>query len=226
MITKESFSSMTNYTEMVDNGDFSQIGVFHTESAIRINTTESKCRYLYFTASDDWVLSTFTICVWVYCTRFDYSSLMNLSKTFSKCSTSLEVGTPYMQGYDVGAYIRATKSYPLNTWTHLAFVRDSNKNHYIFINGELSNTPANFNQSDAYEDWHNNIIYIGWDGSQSNAYFYGLIDDLVVTKEVLYTSDFTVPDRPMHTLYPNTTFLLDLYTKEHQLQKSNILKVY
>lgn len=228
MITKNDIAKYMKqtYNTYFYNGDLSQPGVFGTNTAIRMNTSESKCTYLEFMSTDEWILDTFTTSVWINIpnTGGGFQTLIHSSahSTSKLCVTYGGATTPYIQS---NGFIVADKSFNLNEWTHLAFVRDSSSNFYMFENGELANTPQNFGGSNAFETyWSNVIIWIGKGYSNFN----GLMDDLVLTKDILWTSDFTVPDKPMVKAYPTTNFLLNLGTiaRPYSYSDDNIFKVY
>jgi hypothetical protein len=82
----------------------------------------------------------------------------------------------------------------LNTWTHLAIVRQATT-FYVFVNGVLSGaTTSSLSSATA------GIGYIGASGVPSE-FFNGYIDEFRLTKGVArYTTSFTVPDAP----YPNS----------------------
>lgn len=103
--------------------------------------------------------------------------------------------------------------YPtLNTWTHIATVRDASNNWYFFMDGVLGTT-ANYNSQthpNSFFPTNNgpagslffNPIFFNWDGFVSGGNstamasgFNGFIDEFRVTLAARYTSSFTRPTR-------------------------------
>jgi hypothetical protein len=86
--------------------------------------------------------------------------------------------------------INVTGALALNTWTHVAMVRNGSTG-YAFINGVQSGTISGLNTPGS----STKTLQIGrWDFSAGAEDFNGYIDDLRITKGVArYTSNFTVP---------------------------------
>jgi hypothetical protein len=98
----------------------------------------------------------------------------------------------FLAFYDVGTFVASGPTNSLNTWYHLAVVRNGT-NISMYRNGEsvISTTIS----AGITFDWGKLGSRVGggnWDGAQS--YFNGYIDDLRVTKGVArYTTTFTPP---------------------------------
>ena len=86
-----------------------------------------------------------------------------------------------------------TTSVPTNTWTHVAWVRNSSTLN-IYINGVLGKTQASYTTNfTTASTW-----YIGKNDIASDRYFSGYISNLRVVKGVaVYTSEFTPPTSPL-----------------------------
>jgi len=105
----------------------------------------------------------------------------------------------FLAFYDVGTFVASGPTNSLNTWYHLAVVRNgTNISMYRDGSSVISTTissSVNFN----WGKLGNRIGGGNWDGAQS--YFNGYIDDLRVTKGYArYTTTFTPPT----AAFPNT----------------------
>jgi len=97
--------------------------------------------------------------------------------------TSGSSGTPMV--YDGGYIITGSSNFTINTWQHLAVVRQSGTVK-MYLNGTQIGSA-----SWTADLGSNKIGYIGYNGSQP---YYGYIDDLRITKGYArYTANFTPP---------------------------------
>jgi hypothetical protein len=105
----------------------------------------------------------------------------------------------FLAFYDVGTFVASGPTNSLNTWYHLAVVRNGT-NISMYRNG--SSVISTTISAGITFNWGKLGSRVGggnWDGAQS--YFNGYIDDLRVTKGYArYTADFTPPT----AAFPNT----------------------
>ena len=121
----------------------------------------------------------------------------------------LNAGTPSIHynnltnGNDL--YTTATSAVSINTWTHLAFVRNGS-NWTWYINGNSAGTGTN----NTNITFTSQPTYIGYGGEAYFTPFNGYIDELRITNGVArYTGNFT----PSTTAFPNNTGLTQYATK-------------
>ena len=112
----------------------------------------------------------------------------------------LNAGTPSIHynnltnGSDI--YTTATSAVSINTWTHLAFVRNGS-NWTWYINGNSAGTGTN----NTTITFTSQPTYIGYGGESYFTQFNGYIDEMRITKGIArYTSNFT----PSTTAFSNT----------------------
>lgn len=115
--------------------------------------------------------------------------------------TSPNVGLVFMLSKSNGApgfwdgtsYFGAGVAIPVNTWTHVAYVR-KDKVFWCFINGVRYSLSSNYNKNVNA----NSVVRVGgayYGGNE--AYFKGYIDELRITANVArYADNFTPPDKP------------------------------
>ena len=101
--------------------------------------------------------------------------------------------------------ITGTSTIPINTWTHIAFVRYGNL-FISFINGVVDGTAVSSGDLMAFPS----TSYIGTDTGAYNSNFYGYIDSFRLIKgRALYTEAFTVPtEQPQYDPYYKDYVLL------------------
>ena len=99
-----------------------------------------------------------------------------------------------------------TDAVPINTWTHLAFVRSGN-NFTIYFNGVSKYTTASYTQPSTASG----TFYLGTyfaDANNDGSYFRGNISNFRILKgTALYTAAFTPPTAPL-TAITNTKLLV------------------
>ena len=111
-----------------------------------------------------------------------------------------------------------------NEWHHMAICK-SGSNHYFFLDGNLERTVAQ-SSSNTITAW-----YLGAkrrvSDMQSNAYYTGYIDEILITSECKWSSSFTVPteaystDVNINNIKLGVTTINDIY-----LGNTKIKKVY
>jgi hypothetical protein len=121
----------------------------------------------------------------------------------------LNAGTPSIHynnltnGNDL--YTTATSAVSINTWTHLAFVRNGS-NWTWYINGNSAGTGTN----NTNITFTSQPTYIGYGGEAYFTPFNGYIDELRITNGVArYTGNFT----PSTTAFPNNAGVTQYATK-------------
>jgi hypothetical protein len=185
------------------------------------NTTISTAQFptgmsssIYFDGTGDWLeipnnaafnlgSSNFTIEAWVYPTAggTDRQIITKNSSTFpvgfewnlGLVSTNVLIFNGYGSSY---FETRSTTTIALNTWTHVAAVRNG-ATITIYINGVSSGTVA----AQTFQTTTSNVA-VGRDleTSGSGRYFFGYISNARVCKgTALYTANFTVPTPPLST---------------------------
>ena len=90
--------------------------------------------------------------------------------------------------------ITTSSTYAINTWHHIALVRNGNS-HKFYING----TEDGSNTYDA-NDYNRDVFVVGAVYDSGGETFQGKISNVRVTKgSALYTSNFTTPSEPLTT---------------------------
>ena len=82
---------------------------------------------------------------------------------------------------------------PLNTWTHIAVVRDGTNAVQIYINGTKIGAPA----TGVTNNFNNNLVNIG--RTFDPFYYTGFISNLRLTKQVLYSANTTITTSALTT---------------------------
>lgn len=212
------------------NASTSFIDSSRTAKAITVNgntqlsTTQSKFggSSAYFDGTGDWLTNTntdfqfpgnFTIEAWIYPT--------NVTGGFNLFAFGTDTTGRYVfyinNGSLIGNYFGASNTtfggtITINTWTHLAFVRNSST-ITAYVNGvSLATTETNSNTLG-----NSGQLNIGASALGGSTYI-GYMDDLRITKGIArYTSNFTLPVRPNPTTgiqydnyYDNVSLLLHM----------------
>ena len=157
------------------------------------------------TASYALGISDFTVEMWIYVLPFAGWLPANLQPTTFRSIFDMRTTNTANAGFDiylgntgtlnVGTlgleYIRSTTLVPVNTWHHVALVRQSNT-FTLYLNGFTEGI-----YSSATPNFINPITRIGF-GAQGN-YFNGYIDEVRVTRGVARytTSTFLVPQKSL-----------------------------
>jgi len=165
--------------------------------------------YLTTPSSTNYSLGTgdFTIEFWVYS-----ANLTNLSSNYPSLMGSFP-NIAYANGYwmitylnstnriaflasSVGAYASVPNEITVNTWTHLAFVRNG-KSMIAFINGVGTTYPTYFSTVSDIDGSASRLVNFGSSGvnpGTPDPRMTGLLDDIRITKGYArYTSNFTPP---------------------------------
>ena len=209
-------------TTFIDSGANSGINTITVVGNTQISTAQSKFggASAYFDGSGDYIniqdnpnfqfgTGDFTIECWFNATGLlnSYPTLLgNGNPSFSGSGSTgswyfMVSGSP--RKINVGTnttnpIISSTTTINTGSWYHVALVR-SGSSVYLFVNGALEAITTNTQSLNI----SNNGLRIGsngWDGSQ--AFWYGYIDDVRVTKGIArYTSSFTLPT----VAYPDPT---------------------
>ena len=176
----------------------------------KIDTAQSKFGGAsgYFDGNGDWITTAthtdfnfgtgnFTVDCWAYPVTggTDYPTILASGKTtwaagcvgfsFVTASNTYSFGGNGMTGVASGVITK-------DTWSHLAVVR-SGTALKIYVNGTQSGSATD---GGAY-DFSNTSTMIGRTGWATDAYWYGWIDELRVSKGIArWTADFTPPAYP------------------------------
>ncbi len=152
--------------------------------------------------------SIFTVEAWVYVTGSSSASNTIVSnRAIAATGWEFRLSTARSpQFYYTGVAASNTNStdvLALNTWYHLAFVRNGSTGQ-IYINGTLSVT----NNSITNGTISTNTLNVGCEGTDVTTLFVGYISNLRIVKgTAVYTTAFTPPTAPL-TAITNTTLLL------------------
>jgi len=159
-------------------------------------------------SSSSFGTSNFTVECWVYMTaNSSYRMLLGNGTSY------LCVIDGVLNAFYTGVSISSTSTVPLNTWTHVAFVRSSGT-MYFYINGVLSGSGAFAGTWGAV-----GVSNIGFSAAYAGLYFYtGNISNFrIVNGTAVYTANFTPPTAPL-TAVTNTQ-LLTLQTNQPAANK-------
>jgi hypothetical protein len=165
----------------------------------------------YLTPSNIPIASTgaFTIEFWMYSTSSSlqciYSQYLagtadtgRMHLLFNDPASKISIST----GASVGnGTLISTSSPPLNTWMHIAIVRDSSNVAKMYINGVLDATNATFTTTIMQTP-----AYIGYTQASPGYGFNGYISNFRITNTTVYTGAFTPPSAPL-TAITNTSLL-------------------
>ena len=168
-----------------------------------ISTTQSKFggASMYFDGSGDYLTATdssfafgtgeFTVEFWMRAvSTATFEGLLSTGNVNTTDSWQISGGTNLAFGSQSGPSVGDT--FPsLNTWHHVAVVRDASSVVTMYING------TNVDSATDTNDYSANNLKIGTNRAVDNFYD-GYIDDLRITKGVArYTSNFTPPTAPL-----------------------------
>jgi len=159
-------------------------------------------------SSSSFGTSNFTVECWVYMTaNSSYRMLLGNGTSY------LCVIDGVLNAFYTGVSISSASTVPLNTWTHVAFVRSSGT-MYFYINGVLSGSGAFAGTWGAV-----GVSNIGFSAAYAGLYFYtGNISNFrIVNGTAVYTANFTPPTAPL-TAVTNTQ-LLTLQTNQPAANK-------
>jgi len=153
--------------------------------------------------------SSFTAEFWVYITSYGSDggiiSTTNTANTPEGWLVAITNTGKIIAGETWGANaFLSTGTVPLNTWTHVAVVRNGtgSGNAKIYLNGTVDATTGTFNKT-----YTSTSLVIGRKYTASNIeYHTGYISNIRVSNNARYTSNFTVGTQPL-TSDANTTLL-------------------
>jgi len=165
----------------------------------KISTTQSKFggSSMYFDGSGDYLTATdssfafgtgeFTIEFWMRAASTAvYEGVLSVGNVNTNNSWQISGGTD-LAFYKQGGLPVGDTFPSLNTWHHVAIVRDASSVVTMYING------TNVDSATDTNDYSANNLKIGTNRNV-NGFYDGYIDDLRITKGVArYTSNFTPP---------------------------------
>ena len=149
-------------------------------------------------SSSSFGTSNFTVECWVYMTaNSSYRMLLGNGSSYL-CFVD---GAP--NAYYSGVSISSSGTVPLNTWTHVAFVRISGT-MYFYINGVLSGSGAFAGTWGIV-----GVSNIGYSSAYAGLYYYaGYLSNLrIVNGVAVYTAGFTVPTAPLSATQSAGTYI-------------------
>jgi hypothetical protein len=153
----------------------------------------------------DFGTGDFTVECWVYTTSYATAQGLFESRVqadvveANRLMLSILVTSGYPQLYNASndVAVISTIAIPLNTWTHVAFTRNSGTAR-VFVNGQVGATNVSFTTNFLV-----NKLIIGamiqssGGGVYNRNFFNGYIDDYRITKGIArYTTTFTPPTAP------------------------------
>lgn len=189
-------STTTNDMETVGNAQLST-------SVVKYGTGS-----VYLDGTGDWLVlpktstfsipaaSNFTVETWLYLAVAQNSSVYKMivsddASTSSKYVSLTSSGLEVQLGGSASTAALATYAFSINTWYHLAVVRNSNT-IAIYVNGTAL-TVTQSSQANSFLD-QGSFIYVGRYGGTNTYAWNGYLDDLRITKGVArYTANFTPP---------------------------------
>lgn len=176
----------------------------------------------YFDGNGDWLSltlsaatgSTFTVEAWVYLRA--YPATGGSGGIVSTTNTATSPDGWFFRVLDDGRIsfaetwganqVLSTATVPLNTWTHVAGVRNGSgtANAKIYVNGALQTNTGTFNKT-----YSSTQAVIGRAYTNDNIeYLNGYISNVRVTSTAVYTATFTPPTAPL-TAISGTSLLLN-----------------
>jgi hypothetical protein len=218
------FNGANGSTTFTDNSPSPKTVTSNNGSAISTAQSKFGGGSGFFDGTDDYLsinynsafnfgTNSFTWETWIYPTNI--SGIDGIYATSGgsgvnpKFVIHLNAGTPSIHynnltnGSDI--YTTATSAVSINTWTHLAFVRNGS-NWTWYINGNSAGSGTN----NTNITFTSQPTYIGYGGESYFTPFNGYIDELRVTKGVArYTSNFT----PQTSEFPNNASITQYATK-------------
>jgi hypothetical protein len=209
-------SFLANFTNagIIDNAEMNNL---ETVGNAQISTAQSKFGggSMLFDGTGDWLVGpyspnnnlgtgSFTFEAWIYPTNIGGNrgmySISGGSGANPKFVIFLGSGTPNIHynnlpnGADI--YTSATSAVSVNTWSHIAFVRNGSTWTW-YINGVASGSGSNSTNI----TFSTQPVYVGYGGESFFTEFNGYIDDLRITRGYArYTANFTPPTAPFPTL--------------------------
>ena len=187
-----------HYSIEIHDVDGDMVSVTAPNKPDWLNISDQNSSSLYFNGGDrvtvpysenQDIVDAMTIEAWIMIDRYqDYGAVITKGD-FTGSNGWSEVA-PYslMQGY--GGYMRLAYNWngspsgnfftnstiPLDTWTHVACVVESNGNGYFYINGNLD---ATYNFGSNFEFYNNDeALVIGADPPGNTEWWYGNLDDI------------------------------------------------
>lgn len=164
----------------------------------------------YSYGSDGNYVTTFTVCFWMSLDSLGYRYLFSFQGDGSSTGMHLYIqAAPNPMVYQVGATTYTTGYTPaVDTWYHVALTRDSSNDVRFFIDGEQKGSTQNISA----------VLYMGNSFKSIGQYCtssYGIrgrLKDFIVSRECLWTSNFTKP-----TTYVTNLKTLNIMTSTGQI---------
>lgn len=193
-----------------------------TVGDVRVSTAVKKYSTgaMYFDGTGDYInceyspqfdfgTGDFTVECWVYTTSYATAQGLFESRVqanvveANRLIISILVTSGYPQLYNASndVAVISTIAIPLNTWTHVAFTRNSGTAR-VFVNGQVGATNASFTTNFLV----NKLVIGAWiqvsgGGVYNRNFFNGYIDDYRITKGVArYTANFAPPSAALPVL--------------------------
>lgn len=175
------------------------------------NLTGSNCIKIPYSDAVTFGNSDFTVACWirqtdhlsgtyprVFSHQYRYSSSYTYYGLRIEINTKDEVTACFQEKYSAETIISPGYVLPLNTWVHIALVRNGNK-ITLYIDG-VAKGSATVSGS-LYQNANASFkIGAGTNESASNdnpaSFFIGQIDDFIITKKAVWTENFTPPTEP------------------------------
>jgi hypothetical protein len=196
----------TNGSTVIADTSTDPKGTATVSGGAQISTTQSKfggaalsvngtTGYIQYPDSPDWDFpGDFTVEAWVYSTARAPTGYVSAIASHSGTNYWLlfidENGSAGISATQGGTNVGAggPSTVPLNTWTHIAFVRSGGMGR-IYING-VGGTAVTIPASDSSDP-----LFIGCYGSAAH-WFAGYIDEFRISQNARWTANFTPPTTP------------------------------
>ena len=203
---------LLNYTN-AGITDATAKNVLETVGNAQISTTQSKFggSSMYFDGTGDQLVfpnsenfnivrGNFTVECWVYLTGssgsiINYTNGQSNNSNFAFELYQISSSTIYMSIFETSTqYFASSTAFALNTWVHLAGVRNGNT-LTVYVNGTAGSTTANVTGVGGNNPGSSTLKVSGYNNATNM--ITGYVDDLRITKGYArYTANFTPPTAP------------------------------
>jgi hypothetical protein len=197
--------NLTIRTTAKDSLDYTKQNVLYSSTRVKYGANSAlfwdASSLLKIEANSNTVIGTspFTVELWIYLTSLGSTNQTIIGETNLSNGGELVI---YFNQTLIGVGKADTSegfttihngSLTVGAWHHLAVVRDTSSNAYVFLNGILKSSPIQLlSDFSSTEGNQGKLTVIGGDGTNGGT-LRGFVEDLRITKAARYTSNFTVP---------------------------------
>jgi hypothetical protein len=197
------------HLDFSDNSNAPALGLNANEATTFNGVDFNNASYLLHAYNADFNFGTGSFTVETYVYLKSNTTIEGIYATSGGAGASPKIvfyidnGTPkiHHNGFGSSTYLSATSTISTNTWTHLAFVRNGSSWSW-YIDGTQSGTGSDSTNF----TFTNQGTEIGQGGESYFSPFDGVISNLRVVKDAVYTSGFTAPSTPLSNI-SNTVLL-------------------